>query len=398
MLSAPSTSPPFIFSRVQHSGSDSEVPRRSASSLIIDRGIDEERDVRAFSVEEGLLLVRTDILDPLAAGDGDPRLQGVLPPTGHQIPTELLAVGSPPQTTLAGQLEAVRAGRALAAQLARPMGCQAVALSPGLGPVTPQAHPAAHGPESPAPAGPTHGKHPTNGFRIHVDIESRIEAATVLERIGVWLPTLLALSANSPFWRGRDTGYASYRYQESLSWPATGRTDVIAQLSEGRPTVEICVADVCLDPTDAAAVATLARALVETAARSWRSDPPDVSASVLQAWCWPASRSGVEGQLIDPATGDPAPAGDVIARLLDAVRPVLSEYGEEESIETAVAEILRRGTGARRQRQAFAARRQMLDVVADALDATHAAPLTPVTAPPAATAHSDSFRSEPMTA
>lgn len=308
--------------------------------------------MRAFSVEEGLLMVRTGIPEPLAAGDGDLRRQGVSPAAGHQSTTELLAVGSPSQTTLAGQLEAIRAGRALAAKLAQPMGCQAAALSPGLGPITPQAHPATHGPGVLAPADPAPGRHLPVGFRIHVDIESRIEAATVLERIGVWLPTLLALSANSPFWRGRDTGYASYRYQESLSWPATGRIDVITRLSERRPAVEIGVADVCLDPTDAAAVAALARALVETAARSWRSDPPDVPASVLQAWCWPASRSGVEDRLIDPATGDSAPAGDVVTRLLDTVRPVLSEYGEEEPIESAVADILCRGTGARRQRQA----------------------------------------------
>lgn len=366
MLSATPTSSPSALSFTQRSGSDPEVPRRSASSPIIDRDIDQKADARAFSAEEGLLVVRTDTLEPLASGDGDLRLQGVSPSAGHPSTTELIAVGSPPQTTWAGQLEAIRAGRALAAQLAGPMGCQAVALSPGLGPVTPQADPAS--------IGPAPGRHLPDGFRIHVDIASRIEAATVLERIGVWLPTLLALSANSPFWHGRDTGYASYRYQESLSWPITGRTDVAARLSKDRPTVEIGVADVCLEPTDAAVVAVLARALVETAARSWRSDPPGVSASMLQAWCWPASRSGVEDRLIDPATGAPAPAGDVVARLLDAVRPVLSEYGEEEPVETAVAEILRRGTGARRQRQAFAARRWLPDVVADALDATHAAP------------------------
>ena len=48
----------------------------------------------------------------------------------------------------------------------------------------------------------------------------------MLDRIRVWLPTLLALSANSPFWQGDDSGFASYRYQAWSRWPTAGPTDV----------------------------------------------------------------------------------------------------------------------------------------------------------------------------
>jgi glutamate---cysteine ligase / carboxylate-amine ligase len=250
----------------------------------------------------------------------------------------------------------------------------------------------------------------TNGFHVHVSVSSRHEAVSVLDRIRVWLPTLLALSANSPFWHGVDTGYASYRYQAWSRWPTAGPTDVFgstaayrrfrqglldsqvpldagmlyfdARLCEHHPTLEVRVADVCQDPTDAAVLAALARALVETAARNWREPAADVPAPVLRTWSWLASRSGVEGRLIDTATGTPAPAGDVVARLLDHVRPVLAEYGEEGPVETVVAGILRRGTGARAQRLAYAAHRQVQDVVAAALATTHRASSIPSSANP----------------
>jgi carboxylate-amine ligase len=222
-----------------------------------------------------------------------------------------------------------------------------------------------------------------------------------LDRIRIWLPVLLALSANSPFWHGTGTGFASYRYQAWTRWPTAGPTDVFgtaaayddhrrqllgtqvpldagmlhfdARLCEHHPTVEVRIADVCLNAAHAAVIAALVRALVETAARAWAAgDPaPDVPASLLRIWSWQASRCGVEERLIDPATGTPAPAGDVIARLLDAVRPVLAKYEEEEAVEAVLADILRHGTGARYQRAAYAVRHEVRDVVAAALEVTH---------------------------
>lgn len=365
-------------------------------------------DVRAFSVQESLLLVDTESLEPLCAGEWatttgrDHATSG--PWASVELQQEQIVVTGLPQTTLADQLVAIRGGRELASRAAREVGGQVAALGTAPGRTVP--HLVADAPHR-RPAqyvGLTAAERPINGFHIQVGVASLEEGVVVLDRIRTWLPALLAISANSPFWQGQDTGFASYRYQASSRLPASGpperfgsplryerQADLLraiglpqsepmlnhdARICEDLPAVEVRITDVCLEPQDAAVVAVLVRALVETSARLSRTihgAAPDVPASVLRAWSWVASRTGVEGRLIDPTVGTPSPAGDVLTRLLDLVRPVLAEYGEEQQVETVVADILRRGTGARRQRQAFAARNEPRDVVADALAATHGA-------------------------
>ena len=60
------------------------------------------------------------------------------------------------------------------------------------------------------------------GAQIHVDVPDRDEAVQVVRRVAPHLPTLLAISASSPYWRGRDTGYASYRELIWARWPTAG--------------------------------------------------------------------------------------------------------------------------------------------------------------------------------
>jgi carboxylate-amine ligase len=150
-----------------------------------------------------------------------------------------------------------------------------------------------------------------------------------------------------------------------------------ARLSERYPTLEVRISDICPDPAVAAAIAALIRALVETALREPRRPVPDVPASELGVWTWMAGRSGIGGRLINPGTGTPVPAGEVINQLLDLVRPVLVDYGEEGPVEAVVHRILRQGTGAHLQRRAFSARQDVRDVVAAALEATHCVPTLP---------------------
>ena len=142
----------------------------------------------------------------------------------------------------------------------------------------------------------------TPGCHVHVSISSPDEGVAVLDRIRPWLPVLLALSANSPFWQGRDSAYASFRYQAWTRWPSAGPTDAFgtvevyrqtvqqmvrtgtlldtgmvyfdARLSDHYPTIEIRISDVCLYADDAALIAALARALVETEARLPAERPP----------------------------------------------------------------------------------------------------------------------------
>ncbi|GER23218.1 putative glutamate--cysteine ligase 2 [Zafaria cholistanensis] len=360
--------------------------------------------MRSYGVEEEFLLVDSVTLEPAPVGEAAVNAGRRTTDAGHEATLELqqeqMEVVCPPRTTLAGQLEAIQEGRALAREVAARAGAAAVALPVFPCPAMPQTVPATRPLLIRERFGVTAREQVTCGFHVHVAIGSREEGVAVLDRIRIWLPVLLALSSNSPYWNGTGTGYESYRYQLWSRWPTTGPSEVFgsvaaydehcrqlvasavpvdermlyldARLSSHVPTVEVRVADVCLDARHAAVLATLVRALVETAARDWRGGtaPAAVGANVLRAWTWGASRSGVDGHLVDPLRGVPAPAGDVVARFLDVLRPVLGEYGEERPVEAVVGDILRTGTGARLQHEAY---RQdgPVHVLRAAVDATH---------------------------
>jgi glutamate---cysteine ligase / carboxylate-amine ligase len=221
----------------------------------------------------------------------------------------------------------------------------------------------------------------TCGCHVHVSVEDDDEGVAVLNRIRVWLPVLTAMTANSPFWQGADTGYASFRSQAWHRWPSAGPTEVFAdaadyhrlidavlatdtvldsgmvyfdaRLSEKWPTVEVRTADVALRVEDAVTLAGLVRGLVETAAREARQGvpPPAVRAEILRVAAWRAGRSGLTGDLVHPLTGAPARAADVVAALLDHVRPALADAGDEERVTEGIEALLSRGTGADLQRR-----------------------------------------------
>jgi carboxylate-amine ligase len=239
----------------------------------------------------------------------------------------------------------------------------------------------------------------TCGCHVHVEIDSESEGVAVLDRIRGWLPCLLALSANSPFWQGQDSGYASFRSQVWGRWPSAGPTELFgsvetyhattramiesrtvldlgmvyfdARLSRQHPTVEVRVADVCLDADDAVLLGGLVRALVDTAARSWRAGVPaaPIRTELLRLASWRAGRSGLDGDLVNPA-GRPAPAAQVIRALVDHVRPALDEYGDFEVVENLVSTVLSRGNGAIGQRRIYRTSGQLADVVAYAVGRT----------------------------
>jgi gamma-glutamyl:cysteine ligase YbdK (ATP-grasp superfamily) len=74
--------------------------------------------------------------------------------------------------------------------------------------------------------GTTEAEHLVCGCHVHVSVASDEEAVGVIDRIRVWLPAWLAINANSPFWQGQDTGYASFRSQAMVRWPSAGPTEV----------------------------------------------------------------------------------------------------------------------------------------------------------------------------
>ncbi len=238
------------------------------------------------------------------------------------------------------------------------------------------------------------------GMHVHVSIASRAEGVAVLDRIRPWLPILLALSANSPYWQGEDTGYASYRNVVCGQWPSAGPAEEFgdeqgydsavarlinsgaaldagmiyfdARLSARYPTVEIRVADVTPRLSTALMIAAMSRALVEAAAHEARQGgrPSGVRTELLRAAMWQAARSGMSGDLVEPVDAQPAAAWNLIDKLLDHVAAALRASGDAAFVDAALRDIQDRGTGADDQRTSYRRAGQMRDVVLDAIART----------------------------
>jgi len=368
---------------------------------------------RTFGVEEEFLLVDPATGHPapvaeLALQYGPDRAKpGAGTKLTPEVQQEQLEAVGPVCTTLQEVAAAIRDGRTLADHAARSAGARAVALATSPVAAEPTLVPQPRYLMMAARFGLTLKEQLTCGFHVHVRVNSEQEGVAVLDRIRVWLPVLLALSANSPFWQGHDSGYASFRYQAWNRWPTAGpcerfgsvreyrrhvqtllATGVLldegmvyfdARLSRNHPTVEVRIADVCMDPAHATAIAAIVRALVERAAQEWRSGTPAprLSAAQLRLAGWKASESGVEGTLLHPLLNLPCPAAEAVQALLTHIRPALAGSGDQEQVALELARILTSGTGARRQRETMANTHSLVTVVADAVDRTHGTTRTP---------------------
>lgn len=360
--------------------------------------------MRSVGVEEELLLVDPDSGQALAlagevlrdAADGEPAAEQ---PFSSELMREQVETNTRPCATLDELAAEVRRWRRAVSDAAKGRGARVAALGTSPLPVDPSITVSPRYQRIAGEFGRTAEEQLTCGCHVHVQVESESEGVAVLDRIRSWLPCLLALSANSPFWQGRDSGYASFRSQVWGRWPSAGPTELFgsaatyhattgammesgtlldlamvffdARLSQVHPTVEVRVADVCLVADDAVLLAALVRALVETAARSWRAGAPPAPhrTEVLRLAGWRAGRSGLEGDLVD-VTGRPVPAAQVLRNLMKHLRPVLEDHGELEVVEDLVTGVLRRGTGAAVQRQVHRTSGQLADVVAHAVNRT----------------------------
>ena len=226
-------------------------------------------------------------------------------------------------------------------------------------------------------------------MHVHVEVVDEHEAVRVVDGIRPWLPLLVAISANSPFWQGVDTGHASWRSLVWSRWPTAGPREPFgdaetyhrvadqmtawggaldrgmlyfdARLAADYPTVEIRVADVCTDVEDALLVATMARALVarsDGGAPAWRSD-------LLQVAGWRAARFGLGDDLVHPVEQRLAPPREVFACALEHARPGLVEHGDLDLVVDGFERLLARGSGATRQRRVHEATRDLTQVVDD---------------------------------
>jgi len=227
-----------------------------------------------------------------------------------------------------------------------------------------------------------------NGMHVHVAVPDRERGVAVLNRIRPWLPVLVALGANSPLWDGRDTGFGSWRTVIFGRWPVSGPPPEfagaadyrrragtlleagairdlgqlywLARLSETYPTIEVRALDVQLRAEDAVTLAGVVRALVVHALTEPAEDRrgetvPHHPPELLAAATWVAARQGLEGELVDPATGRAQPAARVVAALLDLLTPALKQAGDLERVTLGVRRLVENGSAADRQRRAFQA-------------------------------------------
>jgi carboxylate-amine ligase len=238
------------------------------------------------------------------------------------------------------------------------------------------------------------------GCHVHVGFDDANLAVATMNRARSWMPALLALSANSPFWGGLDTGFMSYRTEVWQRWPTAGFGPVLdshahfeslteeltaigaiedssylywyMRPSSRYPTLEFRICDVPLLAEDTVAIAGLVRALAWTCQRdalrgteaTWRG------AEAMEAAMWRAARYGIRGDLVHALEARTAPAAEVIDHLLEYTAEGLDLHGDRALVEKAVASILDRGPGAEMQRAALARRDSMADVIGDVLAAT----------------------------
>ncbi|MFD9570131.1 glutamate--cysteine ligase [Streptomyces sp. NPDC059982] len=362
--------------------------------------------MRSVGVEEELLLADSDSGEPLAvsgavlaaadradaAGEG-PGAAG----EGHTFEAELqeeqVEFATKPVSDMGELQKEIVRWRAEAARHAATAGAVVAALGTSPLPVRPSMSPGHRYDWVARQFGMTAQEQLTCGCHVHVSVASDEEGVAVLDRMRPWLPVLTAMSANSPFWQGEDTRYGSYRSRVWNRLPAAGPVDVFgsaaryhaevgamvdsgvlrdkgmvwfdARLSATYPTVEVRVADVCLDASTPVLLAALVRGLVETSARSWKAGvaAPRVSTSMLRLASWQAGRSGLDGPLLHPETMRATSPEAAVEALLRHVGDALADSGDEHLARTQAARLLELGNGARVQRELLRSEGDLASVV-----------------------------------
>jgi carboxylate-amine ligase len=222
-----------------------------------------------------------------------------------------------------------------------------------------------------------------SGLHVHVNIPDKDAGVRALNRIRPWLPVIVAIGADSPFWQDRDSGFASWRTISYRRWPVQGLPPVfedaadyekrvqrlvdtgviidrgvitwVARLSENYPTLEVRAADAQLEARDSVLLAALIRALVVTALNDGIEPRPQDAAmpEVLDAALWQAGRHGLESNLLNPLSGSLEPAWEVVGALAAMVAPALAAEGDGAFVAAGLDRLRTVGTGSVRQRAAM---------------------------------------------
>ena len=231
------------------------------------------------------------------------------------------------------------------------------------------------------------------GLHVHVGIPSREAAIHVMNQARYFLPHIYALSVNSPFWVGRDTGLKGYRLKVFERFPRTGIPDAFESLSEYEDYCKLLVKTGCIDNPkkiwwdirlhpvfdtlevrvcdaqsrvdDTLAIAALIQAIISKLFKLLRRNTTFrvYRRRLLDENRWRATRYGIEGTLIDFGHETEVETRKLIQELLEFISSEVRELGSEREM-AHIERICREGTGADRQLATFA-RTQDIKAVVD---------------------------------
>ena len=219
-------------------------------------------------------------------------------------------------------------------------------------------------------------REPTFALHVHVGVSDAEDAIRLVNRMRAHLPLLLALSVNSPFWQGRDTGLGSARTPLFQAFPRVGiprefrdytdwveavdlliRCDAFPEPTflwwDVRPqprfgTVEVRILDAQSTVSETAALAGLVQCIARLEIEEgFISEPPVHTQEALEENRFLAARDGMNASLIDPGGECRVPARDLLTRLLKACAPHAAELSCEE--ELMPIRFMAQHTGAQRQ-------------------------------------------------
>jgi carboxylate-amine ligase len=201
------------------------------------------------------------------------------------------------------------------------------------------------------------------GLHVHIGVENQAQAVMLMNQLRTWLPHLLALSSNSPFWKGRQTGLKSYRSVIWRPFPRSGVPEIFPTwhdfdsyvrtlintgcIDNGKriwwdirphpffPTIEFRICDMPATINDTIALAALCQALVAkvTLLNEAGLQLPMLSSRFIEENKWRALRFGLDAQIIDFELGLRLSMRDSIRRLLDFVDDVLDDLGSRAEID-----------------------------------------------------------------
>ncbi len=220
------------------------------------------------------------------------------------------------------------------------------------------------------------------GLHVHVGIDNRVEGLDLMNAVSYFLPHIFALSTNSPFWEGRNTGFKSFRTKVFDKFPRTGIPEFFSSVGEYDDYINLLIKTGCIDNAkkiwwdirlhpffntiefricdvpmlvdETIALAAVMQALI---AKLYKLMKQNLNFRIYRKALisenkWRASRYGLDGKLIDFGKQEEVDTRALVLELLEFIDDVVDDLGSRKEIEY-VHKILENGTGADRQLRVY---------------------------------------------